>query len=136
MNRSGLVVTRLDGPVDSDSSEQQNPTWREIEAAIRRLNGDTCTLVILGIGDPPVPHMAIGGGEDGNYIVYITDDNEVFYKLVCPQAPSGKRTLVAGGQLGNYELRMCVSLSDAVRAARTYAEQGKPEPSLAWEKQG
>jgi Immunity protein Imm1 len=130
-----LVVTRLGGPVDSDAAEHQNPTWSDIEAAIRRLDGHTCSLVILRIGPPPVPHMAIGGGEAGKYIVYTARDNLSFHTLINPQASSGKCFLVAGGQRGDYDLKVCVSLSEALRAARIYAETGGHDPTLTWHEQ-
>ncbi len=128
-----LVVTRLDGPDDSDLTEYRNPSWCDIETAIRRLDGNTCTLVILGIGDPPVPHMAIGGGAEGKYIVYVTPDNVIFQRLIDPQARMGKFLLVAGGQRGDYDLKLCVSLSHTLRAAKTYAETGQLDARLAWE---
>ena len=128
-----LLVTRLSGPVDSDPVEKNNPTWCDIEAAIRRLDGDTCSLVILGIEPPPVPHMAIGGGAEGKYIVYITPDNLIFHQLINPGRSSRKCMLVAGGQCGEYAEKLCVSLSEALRAARSYAETGQPDASLLWE---
>jgi hypothetical protein len=131
--QKSLVVTRMDGPNDSDPDELINPTWSEIESAIRRLDGNTCTLLVLGIGEPPVPHMAIGGGEDGKYIVYTTADNLSFATLINPAASFGKCLLVAGGQRGEYDLRKFVSLTDAMRAAKTYAETGATDPTLAWD---
>lgn len=130
-----LAVTRMGGPDDSDPTELESPTWGDIEAAIQRLNGSSCSLVILGIGQPPVPHMAVGGGEDGKYIVYITYDNLTFYSLINPHVPAGKRLLVAGGQRGSYESNLCVGLSEALCAAKTYAETGQRDSTLTWEKQ-
>jgi hypothetical protein len=129
---SNLRVTRLDGAEDSSRDEILNPDWFAIEAAIRRLDGESCSLVVLGIGDPPVPHMAIGGGQ-GRYIVYATSDNLTFYKAVNPKAGIGKCDLVAGGQLGSYDLRLCVGLEEALRAAKAYAETGSLDRSLTWE---
>ena len=129
---SKLVVKRLDGPDDSDAREVTNPNWEQIETAIRRLDGKTCTLVILGVGDP-VPHMAIGGGGDGKYIVYATMDNLSFQTLVNPSAPPGKCMLVAGGQAGDYALKICVGLQEALLAAKTYAETGEVDSGLTWE---
>lgn len=127
-----LVVTRMDGPEDRDPTELEQPAWRDIEEAIRRLDGSTCSLVILGIGEPPTPHMGIGGGENGQYIVYATPDNIVFHTLINPNATSGKVMLVAGGQRGAYEKQICVGLPEALRAARTYAESGELDSSLTW----
>lgn len=86
----------------------------------------------LGIGDP-VPHMGIGGGGDGKYVVYVTPDNIRFYTLINPSARPGKCMLVAGGQLGDYECKKCVSLREALIAAKTYAETGQVDPELNWE---
>lgn len=127
------IVTRLGGPEDSDATERLDPSLQEIENAILQLDGDRCSLVILGIGDPPVPHMAVGGGDGNRYVVYATTDNTTFYKLVNRKAPLGKCTLVAGGQRGDYDLRICVTLDDALRAAKTYAETGQLDPTLSWE---
>jgi Immunity protein Imm1 len=127
-----LAVTRMEGPEDYNPAELDNPTCEDIEAAIRRLDGDSCSLLILGIGNPPTPHMAIGGGEHGRYIVYATPDNIVFHKLIDPDAGAGKCLMVAGGQRGNYDLELCVSLTRALRAAKSYAETGGLDPTLTW----
>jgi Immunity protein Imm1 len=132
-NSRKLIVTRMDGPDDSSSAGRELPSWADIEQTIRRLDGKTCTLLILGIGPAPVPHMAIGGGEDGKYIVYSTSDNRIFQNLLDPKAPAGKCSLVAGGQRGDYDLRICVGLPAALRAARTYAETGENDATLSWE---
>jgi hypothetical protein len=136
MKSERLVVTRLGGPEDLNGTEMPDPGWNDIEDAIKRLNGSDCTLVTLGIGPPPVPHMAIGGGENGKYIVYATVDNAVFYKLINTKALEGKCMLVAGGQQGKYDLKICVSLGDALCAAKTYALFGINDSTLIWERQG
>jgi hypothetical protein len=125
----------MDGPDDKAQELFDDPAWQDIETAIRRLDGRKCTMLILEIGDP-VPHMGIGGGEDGKYIVYTTPDNWVFHNLINPQAAPGKSLLVAGGQRGDYANRQCINLPEVLRAAKTYAETGELDPSLVWEKQG
>jgi len=131
-----MIVTRMDGPEDINGTEKQNLTWADIETAIRRLDGETCTLVCLGIGEPLVPHMAIGGGKAGKYIVYCTEDNRTFYNLIDSAAAAGKCLLKAGGQFGDYEIKLCVGFDEALRAARTYAMTGQNDATLTWEKQG
>jgi hypothetical protein len=128
-----LFVTRMDGPEDSGSTTRLNPGWTEIEAAIRRLDGKTCSLVVIAFGDSDAPHMAIGGGGSGKYLVYGTLDNMTFRNLINPAAPIGRCFLVAGGQRGEYAEKHCVGLSDALRAAKTYAETGQYDSALRWE---
>ena len=127
-----LAVKRIDGPDDSDSSERWNPSWNDIETAIRSLDGETRTLVVLGIGNP-VPHMGIGGGTGGQYILYETPDNLTFHNLINPNADKGKVRLKAGGQEAEYRSKLCVRLAEVLQAARTYAESGQIDPTLNWE---
>lgn len=64
-----------------------------------------------------------------------TPDNRTFHNLINPQASAGKCPLNVGGQIGDYDAKMCVSLNDALRSAKTYAETGQTEATLVWEKQ-
>jgi len=129
------LVNRMDGPEDKCPASIERPAWNDIEKAIRRLDGNTCSLLVLGIGDP-VPHMAIGGGDAGKYTVYVTPDNWTFHSLVNSHAQAGRSYLVAGGQLGDYANKHVVGLEDVLRAAHAYAETGGLDPGLLWEKRG
>ena len=122
----------LCGPNDADRRELSNPSWIDIEMAIRQLNGIDRTLVLFGSGTP-VPHMAIGGGRDGKYIVYATHDNITFYTMVGTDRSAGKVVFVAGGQPGDYPIRNCVTLERALRAAQVFAEAGRVDSSCEWD---
>jgi hypothetical protein len=131
-----LIITRLECPDDAEPVKQEDPSWSDIEKAIRRLDGDEHTLVVLGFGGAQGPHMAVGGGESDRYIVCTTKDSNVFHIVINPNAPDGRCMLVAGGQYGDYPLKSCVSLSEALRAAKTYAETGENDSSLNWQRRG
>jgi hypothetical protein len=122
----------LCGPQDAEPGELPNPRWTDIELAIRQLNGDERTLVSFGSGTP-APHMAIGGGRDGKYIVYATDDNITFYTMVGTDRSEGKVVFVAGGQPGDYLIRNCVTLERALRAAQVFAEECRVDSSFEWD---
>lgn len=70
----------------TDTKTIMNPAWADVEREIAALDARTQTLVILS---PPPPegapqgdhHLAIGGGGDGRYIVYVTEDNLTFWNL-------------------------------------------------------
>ena len=51
----------------------ERAAYRQIEQAIRELDGKSKTLVTFGADDEC--YMSIGGGESGKYIVNITFDN-------------------------------------------------------------
>jgi hypothetical protein len=67
--------------------------------------------------------------------VYVTFDNEAFYYLTDPSKQTGEENLVAGGQEGVYSAELCVTLADALVAARTFAESGAMDQSVSWERE-
>lgn len=111
----------------------ENPTWSQIEQAIRELDGKTKTLVTLGADDEC--YMSVGGGESGKYVVNITFDNASFHNLVDPSKSDATEKLVVGGQEGNYSAKMCVNLEMAILAAQTFTTFRKLEMSLSWEEE-
>ncbi|QLE58888.1 Imm1 family immunity protein [Nostoc sp. TCL26-01] len=60
----------------------ENPNWQQIKTAICELDGKSKTLVSLEADEQS--YMMIGGGNDGQYIVTVTLDNENFYCLLHP----------------------------------------------------
>lgn len=44
--------------------------------------------------------------------------------------------LKAGGQFGDYNLEMCVSLTQVLPAAKTYAQTGQTDPMQSRDRQG
>lgn len=60
----------------------ENPNWQQIKTAICELDGKVKTLVSLEADDQS--YMMIGGGNDGQYLVTATLDNEIFYSLLHP----------------------------------------------------
>ncbi len=111
----------------------ENPTWDQIEQAIRELDGKSKTLVTLGADDEC--YMSIGGGEFGKYIVNVTFENVSFHNLVDRSKPDTIEKLIVGGQEGNYSAKMCVNSESAVLAAQTFTASGKLEISLSWEEE-
>ena len=105
--------------------------WKEIETAIRELDGHRRTLVTLETEGES--HMAIGGGA-GKYLVYVTLDNENFSYLINPTKLGNAETLVVGGQEGIYPGKWCVDLAIALRAAQSFAELGSIDKSVVWER--
>ena len=110
---------------DSEFRTTPCPSWKKIETAIRGLDGDRSTLITLG--GEGATHMAIGGGVEGLYVVYMTPDNLNYYNLIAPSKPYEPVYLMAGGQLGQYPARQCIDLDTVLLAAKTFAQKGQLE---------
>lgn len=111
-------------------SVQPVKEWQQIEAAINQLDGHHKTLVTLEADGEN--HMAVGGGK-GQYIVYLTFDNERFHYVIEPSKPDVDENLVVGGQEGIYPAKLCVDIDAALKAAKAFAERGAMEKSVIWE---
>jgi hypothetical protein len=107
-----------------------DPSLQDIATAIERLDGKYRTLAILkGDGDA---HLAVGGGANGQYVVYATFDNARFFKLMSPGQPDSKVLLCVGGQEGDYSSNIVVDLAAALAAAKRFAETGRIDSTLQW----
>lgn len=122
--------------------EMAHPDWEQIEATIRALDGDARTDVVLRASNEnpaDTPHMMIGGGNEGRYVVYATYDGRRLFDL--HRSDAGSRTdeedmrVVAGGQEGIYHAREVVDLATVLAAARAFALDGELAPGLNWDAQ-
>lgn len=127
----------------TDSGIIENPTWDDVERAIKALDARTETLVSLSPPSPLGPpvgehHMCIGGGKDNQFVVYMTEDNLSFWNLVdhTRDAGSPRVNMLIGGQEGDYSARQCSSREAALLAAREYFNSGGRATGLTWELDG
>lgn len=109
----------------------EDPSLEDIEAALQTLDGERHTLVILQVTDEH--HMAVGGGNNGMYTVYVTFDGDTFFNLINDTPSSDMVRLVAGGQEADYPGRECVSLEDVMKAAKFFAQFDRLNPDMHWE---
>jgi hypothetical protein len=133
-----ITYEQLEGVYNKGKIIEENIEWGLIENIIKSLNGNTNTLVTLSynLKEKSEIHMAIGGGNEGKYIVYLTYDNINFYYLINSlnlNEESGIE-LKVGGQYAEYPKQWCVSLDKVLLAAKTYAEKGEKDTTLNWEK--
>jgi hypothetical protein len=99
------------GAID-DGRDIADPSLEDITNAIAALDGKRHTMVTLkGEGDA---HFAVGGGAEGQYVVYATFDNEHFFTLMSPGRSDSKVLLRVGGQEGDYPKDVVVDLRTAL----------------------
>lgn len=110
------------------------PTWEDIEKVINLLDGEYVTQITMDNGNED-DYLCIGGGNDGLCNVFISkNDNEIIYTLINPDANDLLvHKLVTGGQEGDFEDKLCVSIEIAKRAAKMYYELGQMDASFIWE---
>lgn len=111
-------------------TEFASPTWSIVETAIRNLDGKARTMVTLLCDDEA--HLTVGGGRNGQYVVYATRDNLNFFSLNGHDNASEKVLLFVGGQEGDYPRYSIVDVALALRAARTFFETGTLDTGLKW----
>jgi len=111
-----------------------NPSWVQVESAIRALNNRNLNDVYLTpLEAHPETFLGIGGG-DGKYLVTGAIAGRKFPTFVIsPSLDESKVPLVVGGQLGEYPKRWVVTLDSALDVARSFFDAGGFESGVSWE---
>ena len=117
-------------PTDVEDDDVPRPSWPQIETAIRALDGKRRTMVILGADGES--HLTVGGGSSNRYVVYMTFDNMQFLNLMSRDRADKTVRLFVGGQDGLFPDNSVVDIALALRAAKTFAETGQPDPLCKW----
>ena len=110
-----------------------NPSWLQVEDAIRALNNDNLNDIYL---TPPQgssdTFLAVGGGS-GRYLVTGAIEGETFPTLVDTTSSDDTLVpLVVGGQLGQYPARWLVTLGAALSAVRLFFDAGGFDCGVEW----
>src|ERR1700754_2508612 len=102
-------------------TETLNPSWPEVESAIRALNARNRNDVYLQSADSNTEtYLCIGGGA-GKYIASGAVNNERFPTWVLPEEPAEPTVkVVVGGQPGDYPNNWILDLDSSLRAARSF----------------
>ncbi|WP_163831147.1 Imm1 family immunity protein [Spartinivicinus ruber] len=114
--------------VNANLNELQNPSWIDVEQAIKALNGQNHTEVLLDIGPS---YISVCGGSKG-YFVYIYTEDERNLILEEGQKFSGLIELVTAGNSCDYPAKQVVALDHALAAAKTFYAKGIADPKFSW----
>ena len=109
------------------------PTWEDVEKVINLLDGEYVTQIIMDNGNE-ADYLCIGGGNDGLCNVFISkNDNEIIYTLMNSDAnDSLVHKLVTGGQEGDFEDKLCVSVEMAKCVAKMSFDSVDMDHSYIW----
>lgn len=113
-----------------------NHEWRidsasatDLDRVLDRL--DALTYTLITIQSEGEKHLAIGGG-NGQYVVYATFDNEVFWNLLSTNPGTGTVLLNAGGQEGDFPAERIVGREQARAAGRAFLAAGQLDVGQRW----
>ncbi|MCM1232784.1 MAG: Imm1 family immunity protein [Ruminococcus flavefaciens] len=113
--------------------EIELPGWDDVEGLINKMDGKVITQITMDNGNED-HYFCIGGGNGGLYNVFISEnDNEMVWNLVNPDNDSKTYRLVTGGQEGEFEGRLCVTIKTVKKVAKYYYEKGEKCNGYMWE---
>jgi len=110
-------------------------TLERIKEEILGLDGDKRTCVTIGPDENNRDEsLMISGGENGLYMVVLTYDNEIYYRLIdSTKDKNDYIEMIVAGQTGKYPEYQFVRLGKVLRATEYYATNGKKLEDLEWE---
>ena len=111
-----------------------DPTLEQILSAISSLDGDRSTYVMLHPGDPDDNvFLAIGGGNEGRYLVNHWDGNTgVEQRVIDPSVTSDEFVGVMMVQLTERRAPEIVDLAAALKVVTHFAATGQLTTEVVW----
>ena len=109
------------------------PKPPQVEKAIKGLDGDAHTMVILHV--IPDAHLMVGGGISDWCVLSVIIKQKEFYVLLNPSPPDNMPPMVTmkvNSQDGIYLREMLVTKEMALKVAKPFAEKGEIDPALKW----
>lgn len=123
-------------PDDNDVSTDY-PSLEQIVNAISSLDGKTSTYVMLHPNneDPTTGYLAIGGGNEGRYLVSHWDGvNEVETRVIDPSVTSNELVDVMMVHRTEREAPEIVDLATALKVATAYDATGELTTDVTWKR--
>lgn len=111
-----------------------NPTWDQVDTAIRTLDdGQYNDVYLQPLARDGETFLRVAGGK-GRYLVSAAVGGQTFPTLVDPgRDPVATETLFAGGLSGAYPSRWITPLETALNVAHSYFETGRISEEHEWE---
>lgn len=138
-----LSVGDTERPMNPDTGLREgvtlDPTWEQIEQAIRGLEDDSLFLspdpFYRGddeeLPDDDEPFMAISGDGQGVFCVDVNTAEGDFALTDLTKDPNAVREMFRG-QTNIVSVQKCVDLNRTLAAAKEYVKSGKRLASLTW----
>ncbi len=117
----------------SDDQEYACDTLDQAIQVVGKLNGANKTLIELIIDESTF--LTVGGGNQGRYVCYATKGDEIFNLITANHQDNEQVIIVAGGQHGYYDPKLCVSLDEVSRAVEAFCIHGEMTKDQTWEQQ-
>jgi len=119
-----MVTLHVDDQIKADA------TIQDVEAAVRGLDGDQRTLILVELGSGQT--LTIGGGPD-RFVAEVTESDTERWATIDPTQGNEPVDLVVGGQLVDYPARVCVSREIVLDAVRAFVQaNGQRSPNVTW----
>ncbi|MCP4087974.1 MAG: hypothetical protein GY745_23460 [Actinomycetia bacterium] len=126
-----LTTTRWGLP----SETTNDPSPQDLRAGIESLDGSHRSALYLALVPSDLgTYLAVAGGSDNHFLVFISEANQWFTEAITPDAKVATIELVVDGQPGEFALRQLVTRHEAIGAALHYLLTGQPSPRLTWQK--
>ena len=109
------------------------PDWTKVETAIRALDATVRDQLILQPDEDDFDTWLAVGGGSGQLVVTGSKAGQSFPSFCMPGVPRTPRVLLqVGGQEGEYDNDMIVSLETALVVAHAFFDAGGFECGIAW----
>ena len=125
----------LRGPDDINRLERTGPTLEEVLLAVKSLDGEKRSGIILKSLNTGAAYLGIAGGAGGQFVVFLAVDGAWTKHAVNPRIPAGQdeRKMVCGGQRSEMDVHFLIGEDQTVKAVEHFYMYQSECPDLVWE---
>jgi hypothetical protein len=109
-----------------------NPSWIEVEAAIRRLDRNNWQEAYLFPAEDATTWLGICGGDD-KFIATGLKEGAAFPTFVGSPGSTGLCMATVGGQEGGYPASWIATLDQTLKVAQAFYSSGGFECGIQWQ---
>jgi len=127
-----LVIEDFERKPGLMNLKQLAPSWEQVQAAIRQLEGEKRSLIMLCASEDCSEFMGVGGGDGGRYCCFIVDANGDEYGLIDPSLDDTQPTKFLMGEISTRPRNELVATHQVLDATKWYFHHAVLHPQMKW----
>jgi len=117
--------------MNDNKKEYLNPTWDQIEASLRKLDGLNFSYIQLSPSKNNEEFLVLGGGKDGKYLCFYYYMNES-YCVFNPLETCNEKVEINIGKVSERNKNELINIDMVLSISKIYSQNGKRDDSVNW----
>lgn len=118
--------------VEGEGPDIESPGVEQVESAVRAMDGEKRTQVILYDHPDPEVGLTVGGGGDAGFVVSIQRGNSLRVALTRPPVDGEESVSICSGQRVDFPRSEVVDLALVLRVVHAFLNGSQEAADVLW----